>query len=133
MTIAGGETGDDSRMRPRDRSGLGSATKLSEHQGKKKKGVEEQKMPEAVHRAGARVVRAATRNRRSFAIAAASNPDIYDVVCVGGGPAGLSLLAALRSNPTTSRLRVALVEAQDLSKTRNWTLPADRFSNRCTT
>ncbi|CRK41002.1 hypothetical protein BN1708_008407 [Verticillium longisporum] len=75
--------------------------------------------------------RAATQNRRSFATAAASNPDIYDVVCVGGGPAGLSLLAALRSNPTTSRLRVALVEAQDLSKTRNWTLPADRFSNRC--
>lgn len=27
---------------------------------------------------------------------ATSKPDIYDVVCVGGGPAGLSLLTALR-------------------------------------
>ncbi|KAH6648592.1 ubiquinone biosynthesis monooxygenase COQ6 [Truncatella angustata] len=57
--------------------------------------------------------------------------DIYDVVCVGGGPAGLSLLTALRSNPVTAGLRVALVEAQDLSKTRSWKLPPDRFSNRC--
>ncbi|KAI2636124.1 hypothetical protein GGS21DRAFT_514656 [Xylaria nigripes] len=58
-------------------------------------------------------------------------PDIYDVVCVGGGPAGLSLLAALRANPTTAGLRVALVEAQDLGKLRSWQLPSDRFSNRC--
>ena len=33
--------------------------------------------------------------RRTYASAAAQ-PDIYDVVCVGGGPAGLSLLTALR-------------------------------------
>ncbi|KAI1828618.1 hypothetical protein F4861DRAFT_11216 [Xylaria intraflava] len=58
-------------------------------------------------------------------------PDIYDVVCVGGGPAGLSLLAALKANPTTAGLRVALVEAQDLTKSRSWHLPSDRFSNRC--
>ena len=32
---------------------------------------------------------------RSYATAA--SPDIYDVVCVGGGPAGLSLLTALRT------------------------------------
>lgn len=31
---------------------------------------------------------------RKYATAATS--DIYDVVCVGGGPAGLSLLTALR-------------------------------------
>ncbi|KAG5916598.1 hypothetical protein E4U53_004294 [Claviceps sorghi] len=60
-----------------------------------------------------------------------SKDEIYDVVCVGGGPAGLSLLAALRANPTTSRLRVALVEAQDLSKTAAFNLPPTQFSNRC--
>jgi len=32
----------------------------------------------------------------SSAASAAPRPDIYDVVCVGGGPAGLSLLTALR-------------------------------------
>ncbi|EGO53134.1 hypothetical protein NEUTE1DRAFT_92167 [Neurospora tetrasperma FGSC 2508] len=62
---------------------------------------------------------------------AAPRPDIYDVVCVGGGPAGLSLLTALRANPVTSHLRVALVEAQDLSKVKSWKLPPNKYSNRC--
>lgn len=31
----------------------------------------------------------------------------------------------------TSNLRVALIEAQDLSKTRQWKLPPDQYSNRC--
>ncbi|TGJ85920.1 hypothetical protein E0Z10_g2893 [Xylaria hypoxylon] len=70
-----------------------------------------------------------SRGVRSYA--STSRPDIYDVVCVGGGPAGLSLLAALKANPTTAGLRVALVEAQDLSKLRSWQLPSDLFSNRC--
>jgi ubiquinone biosynthesis monooxygenase Coq6 len=34
------------------------------------------------------------RQRRTYATVA--TPEIYDVVCVGGGPAGLSFLAALR-------------------------------------
>ncbi len=34
--------------------------------------------------------------RHLYATAAAKRPEIFDVVCVGGGPAGLSLLAALR-------------------------------------
>jgi len=37
------------------------------------------------------------RQRRRYATSAV-NPEIYDVVCVGGGPAGLSLLAALRTS-----------------------------------
>ncbi|KAL8376818.1 hypothetical protein RB595_007777 [Gaeumannomyces hyphopodioides] len=69
------------------------------------------------------------RSSRSYASSA--KPDIYDVVCVGGGPAGLSLLTALRSNPVTAGLRVALVEAQDLSKLRAWDLPPGQYSNRC--
>jgi ubiquinone biosynthesis monooxygenase Coq6 len=35
------------------------------------------------------------------------------------------------SNPITASLRVALIEAQDLTKTRTWKLPPDKFSNRC--
>ncbi|KAH9902138.1 hypothetical protein F4778DRAFT_110257 [Xylariomycetidae sp. FL2044] len=73
--------------------------------------------------------RIGTQLRRSYA--SASQLEIYDVVCVGGGPAGLSLLTALRANPITAGLRVALVEAQDLRKLRSWKLPPDRFSNRC--
>ncbi|TAQ89724.1 hypothetical protein B7494_g1957 [Chlorociboria aeruginascens] len=70
------------------------------------------------------------QQRRSYATPA-SNPEIYDVVCVGGGPAGLSLLAALRSSSATANLKVALIESQDLSKTRSWHLPPTHFSNRC--
>ena len=53
------------------------------------------------------VCKACTRRIRSFATTASlsgatstsipnKRPDVYDVVCVGGGPAGLSLVAALR-------------------------------------
>lgn len=33
--------------------------------------------------------------KRRFASTASTSPEIYDVVTVGGGPAGLALLAAL--------------------------------------
>ncbi|KAH6619519.1 hypothetical protein B0J18DRAFT_247141 [Chaetomium sp. MPI-SDFR-AT-0129] len=92
-------------------------------------------MDTILRRRGAYVCRSCTKTlRRQLGrnySNAASQPDIYDVVCVGGGPAGLSLLTALRANPVTSHLRIALVEAQDLSKIRSWKLPPDRFSNRC--
>lgn len=35
------------------------------------------------------------RSRRQYASSSTKLPEIYDVVCVGGGPAGLSLLTAL--------------------------------------
>jgi ubiquinone biosynthesis monooxygenase Coq6 len=56
-------------------------------------------------------------------------PEIYDVVCVGGGPAGLSLVSALRSHPSTKDLKVALIDGQDLTTSR--TPGNDAFSNRC--
>lgn len=37
------------------------------------------------------------RGRRALS-SLAETPDIYDVVCVGGGPAGLALAAALRAS-----------------------------------
>ncbi|PLN80330.1 ubiquinone biosynthesis monooxygenase [Aspergillus taichungensis] len=68
--------------------------------------------------------------RRQFASDAQVTPEIYDVVCVGGGPAGLGLLAALRASPATSKLKVALIETQDLQKARAWNLDSQHFSNR---
>ncbi|THC99357.1 hypothetical protein EYZ11_001169 [Aspergillus tanneri] len=67
---------------------------------------------------------------RRFASNSSHAPDIYDVVCVGGGPAGLGLVAALRASPATSKLRVALIESQDLQKARSWNLESHQFSNR---
>ncbi|KAF8547484.1 ubiquinone biosynthesis hydrox [Imleria badia] len=54
-----------------------------------------------------------------------------DVVIVGGGPVGLALASALGSNPLVREsIKVALIDAGDLSKIRDWSLPADTFSNR---
>ncbi|KAL2154471.1 hypothetical protein VTH82DRAFT_3147 [Thermothelomyces myriococcoides] len=93
-------------------------------------------MDMVIRRQGAYVCRSCTQTlqrqlRRAYSSTAAQQPDVYDVVCVGGGPAGLSLLAALRANPITAHLRIALVEVQDLAKTRSWKLPPNKFSNRC--
>ena len=57
--------------------------------------------------------------------------ETYDVVCVGGGPAGLSLLTSLRASPITSGLKIALVEGLDLGKARNQNAPPTTYSNRC--
>ncbi|KAK4248155.1 hypothetical protein C7999DRAFT_31349 [Corynascus novoguineensis] len=92
-------------------------------------------MDVVIRRRGAFVCRSCTqilqRQLRRAYSSTAAQPDVYDVVCVGGGPAGLSLLTALRANPVTAHLRIALVEAQDLAKIKSWNLPQNRFSNRC--
>lgn len=67
-----------------------------------------------------------------FASSSASAPEVYDVVCVGGGPAGLSLLAGLKVSPVTRGLKVALIEGQDIQKNRlSKDASLDSFSNRC--
>jgi ubiquinone biosynthesis monooxygenase Coq6 len=69
---------------------------------------------------------------RRFASTTADAPEVYDVVCVGGGPAGLSLLAGLKASPVTSGLKVALIEGQDLQKNRlQKDVGVESFSNRC--
>lgn len=72
------------------------------------------------------------RSRRAYA----SGVDNFDVVIVGGGPAGLALACALVSpeKPAAlsgqSHLRVALVEASDLANVRSWSPEKTIFSNR---
>ncbi|KAF2154772.1 ubiquinone biosynthesis monooxygenase COQ6 [Myriangium duriaei CBS 260.36] len=58
-------------------------------------------------------------------------PEIYDVVCVGGGPAGLALTTALRANDRTSKLKIALIEGQDIHSGRDQFKSQSGFSNRC--
>lgn len=86
--------------------------------------------PCALPARSAAVVR--VRLARRFASSSANAPEVYDVVCVGGGPAGLSLLAGLKASPVTRGLKVALIEGQDIQKSRlAKDASLDSFSNRC--
>lgn len=92
------------------------------------------RLPLGAHRAlsSPSVVRVQVRLQRRCASSSPTSPDIYDVVCVGGGPAGLSLLTGLRASPVTSGLKVALIEGQDLQKSRlQKDASLESFSNRC--
>lgn len=68
--------------------------------------------------------------KRLFATAAAA-PRLQDVVIIGGGPAGLTLLAALKSLPVTRHLECTLVEAQSLLAVRQFGAdPPEDYTNR---
>ncbi|KAA8903579.1 hypothetical protein FN846DRAFT_780004 [Sphaerosporella brunnea] len=70
------------------------------------------------------------RRSRTYATTSRSDADLYDVVIVGGGPAGLSLASSLRSSSVTNGLRVALIESLDLEPTRKWNPAPGTYSNR---
>ncbi|KAI5798863.1 hypothetical protein EDC01DRAFT_21173 [Geopyxis carbonaria] len=67
---------------------------------------------------------------RSYTTTGAQIQETYDVVIVGGGPAGLSLASALRSSSITKNLRVALVEGMNLEPSKNWKAVPGTYSNR---
>ncbi|TCD65843.1 putative ubiquinone biosynthesis monooxygenase [Steccherinum ochraceum] len=63
--------------------------------------------------------------------ASSSTVEHSDVVIVGGGPAGLALAGALNSSKLVrDNMRVTLIEAGDLSKTKAWQMSPDAYSNR---
>ncbi|KAJ4363697.1 putative ubiquinone biosynthesis monooxygenase [Ascochyta clinopodiicola] len=87
-------------------------------------------IPQALSSRSAVVVR--VRLNRRFVSTSVNAPEVYDVVCVGGGPAGLSLLAGLKASPVTRGLKVALIEGQDIQKSRlSKDASLESFSNRC--
>ncbi|KAG7664023.1 COQ6 [[Candida] subhashii] len=75
------------------------------------------------------------RSVRSFCISAikynAAPITRQDVVIIGGGPAGLTLLAALKASPKTKHLSCTLIEATNLDKVREFQQsPPHNYTNR---
>lgn len=69
-------------------------------------------------------------SRRLYATTLSARPIEQDVTIIGGGPAGLSLLASLARSPVTRHLKTTLVEASDLGKIEHWQEKDGEWTNR---
>lgn len=69
---------------------------------------------------------------RSLATASSLNtPKLQDVVIIGGGPAGLSLLSALKNSYKTKHLKCTLIEGSSLDGIREFVDdPPEEYTNR---
>ncbi|KZT59431.1 ubiquinone biosynthesis hydrox [Calocera cornea HHB12733] len=71
------------------------------------------------------------RSRGYATEASTATAQDYDIVIVGGGPAGLALAGALAHSPAIyETAKIALVEAGSLEKTRAWSMGEGEYSNR---
>lgn len=72
----------------------------------------------------------AQRLARHYSSDAAQGADVYDLVIIGGGPAGLTLATALKNSPVTRNLKTILVEGSDISPIKKWEPDMEYFENR---
>ncbi|KAJ2297916.1 putative ubiquinone biosynthesis monooxygenase, partial [Coemansia sp. RSA 2706] len=68
--------------------------------------------------------------QRASAPPPAASNELYDVVVIGGGPAGCALAAVLGSLDALDNKRIALVDSGKLTETRQWEPPADTYLSR---